>query len=860
MIRIAYVCGRKQIYGLSDSQLNDVKSSLTFLNPQWVQIQKYSRWGNTRVNKFVHYYTLGYYPEPYIAVPMGYVLPFGETETIISDDRLSLDVDYPDFELELREIQEQATNEFEHLGTLVLPTGCGKAQPLDTKILTPNGYVLMEDIKVGDLIVGEDGNFYPVSGVFPQGEKDVYELTFKDGTSTRCCKEHLWKYCTKNMYKYSKGKEWKVAELQEILKAPLVYDKGYNFNIPVNKPLQYVERDLAIHPYALGLLIGDGCLSQINKEPCNIYFSNTEHDVVDRLNECLGDLGFFAKNSYTQCQYIFKSHSELKKNSRLVAELKRLGLNCLGGEKFIPKDYLFNSVANRMELLKGLFDTDGSVGKNGTYSFSTTSKLLAKDVQWLCRSLGYRTTLRVDDRRGKVRVVNGKEYVTKSVTYSIGILTHDIIFKSEKHKYRNELARSIHRPKQEHNYDKLSVVSVNYVGKLPCQCIMVDSQDHTYLCDDFIVTHNTICGLYLAGKLKQRALIVVNKDDLVDGWTQDAKLCYKDLDVGLVKGQVFKIGKHITLTTIQTLSRLGEKKLNELYDSISMLITDEVHHAGAKSYDILNTFKAKYRLGLTATKMRNDGLVDIVDHICGKTVFDGTSFVTDVIIPPENIHIIRKNSNVFWKPEKSYYDTRTKATVHNIVFDEIEYIEGTVEWRNLMERLEAEGKVRAYSLRLHKAYELIANNETFNTSVCRDIIENYNKGKSCVVFCKTVEQLNNLYELLKGRCPKIQKFYGNMKDTKAEVKRRAESKEVLITLATISIACEGTNVKAWECGFLVSSVANEKDLIQILGRLRRTTEGKTDVYFYDYRHPQVVGIKKHGYERDIWYKNLKIKS
>ena len=496
MIRIAYVCGRKQIYGLSDSQLNDVKSSLTFLNPQWVQIQKYSRWGNTRVNKFVHYYTLGYYPEPYIAVPMGYVLPFGETETIISDDRLSLDVDYPDFELELREIQEKATNEFEHLGTLVLPTGCGKS----------------------------------------------------------------------------------------------------------------------------------------------------------------------------------------------------------------------------------------------------------------------------------------------------------------------------------------------------------------------------ICGLYLAGKLKQRALIVVNKDDLVDGWIQDAKLCYKDLDIGLVKGQAFKIGKHITLTTIQTLSRLGEKKLYDLYSNISMLIADEVHHAGAKSYEVLNTFRAKYRLGLTATKMRNDGLVDVVDHICGKTVFDGTSFVTDVIIPPENIHIIRKNSNVFWKPEKSYYDTMTKATVHNIIFDDIEYIEGTVEWRNLMERLEAEGKVKAYSLRLHKAYELIANNETFNALVCRDIIENYNKGKSCVVFCKTVEQLNNLYELLKGRCPKIQKFYGNMKDTKAEVKRRAESKEVLITLATISIACEGTNVKAWECGFLVSSVANEKDLIQILGRLRRTTEGKTDVYFYDYRHPQVVGIKKHGYERDNWYKNLKIKS
>lgn len=497
MIYIEYVLGRKRVYGFTEKQLSQIKTDLTFLNPEWVQVQKYSKWSGTKIPKWLHYYNYSYtFQEPYISVPMGYMLPFGVTETIVYDDRLSLDIEYPKFELTLREIQEKATSQFERMGTLVLPTGTGKS----------------------------------------------------------------------------------------------------------------------------------------------------------------------------------------------------------------------------------------------------------------------------------------------------------------------------------------------------------------------------ICGLYLAGKLKQRALIVVNKDDLVDGWIQDAKLCYKDLDIGLVKGKVFKIGKHITLTTIQTLSRLGDKKLEELYDNISMLICDEVHHAGAKSYEVLNTFRTKYRLGLTATKMRNDGLVDIVDLICGKTVFDGTAMVTDVIIPPENIFIVRRNSNVFWRPEKSYYNTKTKATVRSIIFEDEEYIEGTVEWKNLMERLEMQGIVKAYPLRLHKAYELIANNETFNKMVCKDLIENYDKNKSCIVFCKTIEQLENLYEMLKTRCPKIQKFFGGMKETKEEVKRKAESKEVLITLATISIACEGTNVKAWECGFLVSSVANEKDLIQILGRLRRTVEGKKNVYFYDYRHPFVAGIKRHGTSRDLWYKNLKINS
>ena len=370
----------------------------------------------------------------------------------------------------------------------------------------------------------------------------------------------------------------------------------------------------------------------------------------------------------------------------------------------------------------------------------------------------------------------------------------------------------------------------------------------------------TICGLKIACDLNQKVLVVVNKDDLVDGWTQDAKLCFgEDFKVGLVKGKVFDL-ETVTITTIQTLSRLGDAKLKKLYEHVTMLIVDECHRAGAKSYEVLNNFPARYRLGLTATKMRNDGLVDVVDLICGHTVFDGTLLDTDVIIPVKNIHVIKEYSNIFWKPRKAYYNSVTKKDIHNIRVDGYEYIEGTDDYYEVMQRLEAEGKVTAYPLKLHKAYELIAENDYFNNKVCSDIKQEYAKGKSCVVFCKTIEQLENLYERLRYTCPKIQKFYGGMRETKEEVKRRAESKEVLITLATISIACEGTNVKAWECGFLVSSVANEKDLIQILGRLRRTVKGKTDVYFYDYRHPNVAGIKNHGFKRDMWYRNLGIKA
>ena len=72
--------------------------------------------------------------------------------------------------------------------------GAGKAQPLYSDVLTKDGFKKMKDIKVGDKVFGEDGNLYNVTGVYPQGKKDIYEVEFQDGTSTRCCDEHLWTY------------------------------------------------------------------------------------------------------------------------------------------------------------------------------------------------------------------------------------------------------------------------------------------------------------------------------------------------------------------------------------------------------------------------------------------------------------------------------------------------------------------------------------------------------------------------------------------------------------------------------------------------------------------------------------------
>ena len=76
--------------------------------------------------------------------------------------------------------------------------GVGKAQPLDASVLAPNGFVPMGAIKVKDQVIGSDGKTHRVLGVYPQGEKDVYRVTFRDVSTTECCDDHLWFTQTRN--------------------------------------------------------------------------------------------------------------------------------------------------------------------------------------------------------------------------------------------------------------------------------------------------------------------------------------------------------------------------------------------------------------------------------------------------------------------------------------------------------------------------------------------------------------------------------------------------------------------------------------------------------------------------------------
>src|SRR5690606_25968522 len=105
-----------------------------------------------------------------------------------------------------------------------------------------------------------DGSPARILGVFPQGEKHIFRVHFTDGTATECCKEHpgyTWPTLDRDT-----GAEGSVKSLEEIMSS-LRYgaQRKRNHSIPVASPLDLPERDLPLDPYLLGVLIGDGAMS-----------------------------------------------------------------------------------------------------------------------------------------------------------------------------------------------------------------------------------------------------------------------------------------------------------------------------------------------------------------------------------------------------------------------------------------------------------------------------------------------------------------------------------------------------------------------------------------------------------------------
>lgn len=363
--------------------------------------------------------------------------------------------------------------------------GSAKAQPLSERIPTPNGWKTMGDLKVGDTVFSVDGLETLITGIFPQGIKKINKVSFSDGTFTRCCDDHLWNTSTYNdrnkwNYKRINGKKMATTKIDPIYKTVntndiknTLYHLGrVNHMIPiVTSPVQYnVTQNLPLDPYTMGLLLGDGCF-----RTTPIRISSIDEEIITFLSNQYGENFKYLSG----CDY---------RISKIKDIIINLGLYDLySHEKFIPEIYKTSSINDRISILQGLLDSDGSCSKKGSVTYTTTSSQLAQDVVEVVNSLG--GIAHSSERISFLKNIQHKNYYKLTINLPDTIIPFRLTRKN-----KNYTPNTKYSPKR-------YIKDVSSVGEEECVCIMVDNPSHLYLTNNYIVTHNTYVSVYSALEL-----------------------------------------------------------------------------------------------------------------------------------------------------------------------------------------------------------------------------------------------------------------------------------------------------------------------------------------------------------------------
>ena len=508
-----------------------------------------------------------------------------------------------------------------------LQTGKGKASSLDAKVKVPNGWKLMRDIEVGDVVTAADGTPTVVNGVYPQGVIPMYRIIFADGRSTEVSGDHLWKIFYVNTVKH---RRWRIADTNEI--ARLIGLPNPRVYIPLIESEDGPEVELPLDPYLLGVLIGDGGMTQ-----STIYLSTPDQHILDKVRELLPENGEL--NHRDNYDYSFK------KTPTITKALKDMGLfGKYSYEKFIPEIYKHASRSQRLLLLQGLLDTDGTIGTNKYITYCTTSPQLCEDVKYLVRSLG-----------GIARSSTKNTSFTHNGEKRNGRLSYIVGIRYKKPTELFTLPKKKDRADKGNQYSetlKLRVKSVEPIQNKAAQCISIDHPDKLYVTDDFIVTHNTFVALHSLAKVNMRIGVVI-LPAFIDKWVQDVATIHdaQVMDVMVIQGSksiksIIQMAKEGTLSAKYFIfsSRTMQEYISDYEENtdqhlevygihpvqlfpllkIGSLLIDETHMQFHAIFKIILHCNVRLQVGLSATLISDDPVVSRVHRIVypDKTVYD----------------------------------------------------------------------------------------------------------------------------------------------------------------------------------------------------------------------------------------------
>lgn len=479
--------------------------------------------------------------------------------------------------------------------------GVGKAWESNTYIFTPKGKVKIGSLKIGDEVIGSNGKPTKVIGVFPQGIKELYRITFNDGYSGLVCKEHLWTVSSCNYGENSKNRDNRYITLStgQMLDENLVLEqKGTGWNekrpykfktyykqkngnskwqIPIVKPIEFENNDtLPIEPYLLGLALGDGYFTKDSSITFQLH-----KDDFDELFEGI-TLTEHKTDGNKRKAHITNHRSDIK-------ELKLE--HTKSDTKFIPDIYKYSSVENRLAILQGLMDTDGHCMKseNGEFhgtEYCTASEKLADDVAEIVHSLG--GIVRKKSRIGKYKKGDGTIVECKKV-YRLNIK-----MPKQFNPFRLKRKSDLYNTPKKYKIGRY-IKNIEPCGQGEAVCIAVDAPDKLYVTEHCIVTHNTTSATIAALESNAKKILIICPASLKINWERELRN-YTDKSIYISEGKNFSNDEDIVIVNYDIIKNFHDiKNSNEskILNKFDLIIIDEAHmisNTQAQRTKLINSF------------------------------------------------------------------------------------------------------------------------------------------------------------------------------------------------------------------------------------------------------------------------------
>ncbi len=617
-------------------------------------------------------------------------------------------------------------------GLINAPCGYGKCLGKGTKILMYDGTVkTVENIQIDDLLMGDDSNSRKVIST-TKGYGNMYKIYQDFGEDYIVNDVHI--LCLINI------KDNQIYEISvlDLLKRKDISDfYGYKSNI-----IKFPEpKKILIDSYFLGYWLvcnnTDNILDiNINNNLILDYINNIENIKLNSL--------FLIKQNQDNYRII-----SIDSDNYLYNNIISYGLyEC----KEIPNDYKFNYVNNRLKLLAGIIDGIG-IYINNYYELHINNVILFDDIIFLIGSLGFKYIINDDDNIIKL-FINSKFNI-------IPCIKNDNI----------NIINSIDNIK---NNSLLSVIDIKYIGFNEYYGFQIN-RNGRFLLNDFTVTHNTTLSCYLINEIKEKTLVIVHKDFLLNQWTERIAQFLPEANIGIIKqNKINMAGKDIVIAMLQSISMKDYD--NDLFDTFGFVIIDECHRIPCKVFSkALQKINCNKMIGLSATPNRFDGLTKVLKWYIGDIIYKGEKEEknTNVIVERYSLYSIYNTYN------EVILNYNQKPNIPKMINNICNFYKRTIIIINIIK-------------------ELI----------------NENKDRKILLLSDRRNHLNNIYTYITDNNICSCGYYvGGMKNHEL---KKSESNDLI--LGTFSMAAEGMDIPQLNTLILASPKSN---IEQSIGRILR---------------------------------------